>query len=134
MRWLSHRLGRDFPLAVNVDTARRPGAGRKAGLFGEELNISTPSRRPVTAIGRRRSDLYAPPGRFDSQSKPLKCVFESDLEDCPHYGGETKVVAATLSQPVFAMIPTHLAQALPLALQARASPPAPAGGPKLPAA
>ena len=44
------------------------------------------------------------------------------MEHCPNCGGELKIIAAILEQPVIEKILTHLG------LQARAPPRAPAGG------
>ena len=55
-------------------------------------------------------------------------VFAIDLEHCPNCGGELKIIAAILEQPVIAKILTHLG------LQARAPPRAPARGQALQAA
>ena len=63
-----------------------------------------------------------------SWAQLLKRVFELDLEHCPHCGGELKIIAAILEQPVIEKILTHLG------LQARAPPRAPARGPQLQAA
>jgi hypothetical protein len=57
-----------------------------------------------------------------SWAKLLKRVFELDLEHCPNCGGELKIIAAILEQPVIQKILTHLG------LQARAPPRAPARG------
>ena len=54
--------------------------------------------------------------------KLLKRVFEIDMEHCPNCGGELKVIAAILEQPVTEKILKHLG------LQARAPPRAPARG------
>ena len=58
----------------------------------------------------------------------LKRVFDFDLEHCPNCGGELKIIAAILEQPVIANILTHLG------LQARAPPRAPARAQALQAA
>ena len=63
-----------------------------------------------------------------SWARLLKRVFELDLEHCPNCGGELKIIAAILEQPVIEKILTHLG------LQARAPPRAPARGPQLQAA
>ena len=63
-----------------------------------------------------------------SWARLLKRVFELDLEHCPNCGGEVKIIAAILEQPVIEKILTHLG------LQARAPPRAPARGPALQAA
>jgi len=41
-------------------------------------------------------------------AKLLKRVFDLDLEQCPNCGGELKIVAAILAQPVIEKILTHL--------------------------
>jgi hypothetical protein len=58
----------------------------------------------------------------------LSSAFEIDLERCPNCGGELKIIAAILEQPVIEKILTHLG------LQARAPPRAPARGQALQAA
>lgn len=63
-----------------------------------------------------------------SWARLLKRVFELDLEHCPNCGGELKIIAAILDQPVIEKILTHLG------LQARAPPRAPAHGSQLHAA
>ena len=63
-----------------------------------------------------------------SWARLLKRVFELDLEHCPDCGGELKIIAAILEQPVIEKILTHLG------LQARAPPRAPARGQALQAA
>ena len=63
-----------------------------------------------------------------SWAKLLKCVFDLDLEHCPYCGGELKIIAAILEQPVIEKILTHLG------LQARAPPRSPARGQALQAA
>ena len=63
-----------------------------------------------------------------SWAKLLKRVFDLDLEHCPNCGGELKIIAAILEQPVIEKILTQLG------LQARAPPRAPARGQALQAA
>jgi hypothetical protein len=63
-----------------------------------------------------------------SWAKLLKRVFEIDIEHCPNCGGELKIIAAILEQPVIEKILTHLG------LQARAPPRSPARGQALQAA
>ena len=63
-----------------------------------------------------------------SWAKLLKRVFDLDLEHCPNCGGELKIIAAILEQPVIEKILTHLG------LQARAPPRAPASSQALEAA
>ena len=55
-----------------------------------------------------------------SWARLLKRVFEIDMEDCPNCGGELKIIAAILEQPVIEKILTRLG------LQAPAPPRAPA--------
>lgn len=55
-------------------------------------------------------------------AKLLRRVFDLDLQHCPNCGGELKIIAAILEQPVGEKILTHLG------LQARAPPKAPARG------
>jgi len=43
-----------------------------------------------------------------SSAKLLKRVFDLDLEHCPNCGGELKIIAAILEQPVIEEILTHL--------------------------
>ena len=51
-----------------------------------------------------------------SWARLLKRVFALDLEHCPNCGGELKIIAAILEQPVIERILTHLG------LQPRAPP------------
>ena len=67
------------------------------------------------------------PGRL-SWARLLKRVFEIDLAHCPSCGGELKLIAAILEQPVIEKILMHLG------LQTRAPPRAPARGSQLHAA
>ena len=57
-----------------------------------------------------------------SWAKLLKRLFEIDVEHCPNCGGELKIIAAILEQPVIEKIGTRLG------LQARAPFRAPARG------
>ena len=63
-----------------------------------------------------------------SWARLLKRVSDLDLEHCPNCGGELKLIAAILEQPVIEKILTHLG------LQARAPPRSPARGQALQAA
>ena len=58
----------------------------------------------------------------------LRRVLEIDMEHCPNCGGELKIIAAILEQPVIEKILAHLG------LQARAPPRPPARGSQLQAA
>jgi len=55
-----------------------------------------------------------------SWAKLLKRVFKIDMAHCPNCGGELKIIAAILEQPVIEKILTHLG------LEARTPPHAPA--------
>ena len=55
-----------------------------------------------------------------SWAKLLKRVFQIDMAHCPNCGGEFKIIAPILEQPVIEKILTHLG------MQARAAPRAPA--------
>ena len=55
-------------------------------------------------------------------AKLLKRVFKIDMAHCAHCGGELKIIAAILEQPVIEKILTYLG------LQARAPPRSPAQG------
>ncbi len=63
-----------------------------------------------------------------SWAELLKRVFEIDMEHCPNCGGELKIIAAILEQPLIEKIVMHLE------LQARAPQRAPAPGQALQAA
>jgi hypothetical protein len=63
-----------------------------------------------------------------SWAKLLKRVFEVDMEHCPNCGGELKIIAAILEQPVIEKILGHLG------LQAQTPPRSPARGQALQAA
>ena len=63
-----------------------------------------------------------------SRAKLLQRVFDLDLEHCPSCGGELKILAAMLEQPVIEKVLTHLG------LQARAPPRSAARGHALQAA
>jgi hypothetical protein len=55
-----------------------------------------------------------------SWARPLRRVFEIDMENCPRCGGELKIIAAILEKSVIERILEHLG------LPARAPPRAPA--------
>ena len=90
-------------------------------------------RAMVVPQGPDGSNEAAPPAECEancahhrpvrlSWARLLKRVFELDLEHCPNCGGELKIIAAILEQPVIEKILTHLG------LQARAPPRSPARG------
>ena len=88
------------------------------------------SSRSRVGFGLRRSRniVRRPSIKVHCWARLLKRVFELELEHCSTCGGELKIIAATLEQPVIQKILTHLG------LQARAPPRAPARGPQLQAA
>ena len=63
-----------------------------------------------------------------SWAKLLKRVFEIDMEHCPNCGGQLKMIAAIMEQPVIEKILTHVV------LEGRVPPCAPARGSQLRAA
>jgi len=65
---------------------------------------------------------------LSTSESSLKLRFELELDHCPNYGGELKIIAAILEAPVIEKILTHLG------LQARAPPRAPVRGQALQAA
>jgi len=87
-----------------------------------------------TACLKMPSQTFVPK-RLDHSTNVSRCapcntkrVFDIDMAHCPNCGGELKIVAAILEQPVIEKILTHLG------LQARAPPRAPARGSQLQAA
>jgi hypothetical protein len=63
-----------------------------------------------------------------SWARLLKRVFDLDLEHCPNCGGELRIIAAILEQPVIERTLSHMG------LQTRAPPRSPARGQVLQAA
>ena len=86
-----------------------------------------PAAQATPPAGCEANCVHHSPVRL-SWAKLLKRVFELDLEHCPNCGGELKIIAAILEQPVIEKILTHLG------LQARAPPRSPARGQALQAA
>lgn len=88
------------------------------------LVVPQPAEPPAQAAVPARCEAscaHHRPVRL-SWARLLKRVFEIDIEHCPNCGGELKIIAAILEQPVIEKILTHLG------LQARAPPRAPARG------
>ena len=95
-----------------------PNAKLRALVVPQEPEVPTQAAQPAQCeanCGHHR------PVRL-SWAKLLKRVFDLDLEHGPNCGGELKIIAAILEQPVIEKILTHLG------LQARAPPRAPARG------
>ena len=83
--------------------------------------------RAALAAGCEATCAYNRPARL-SWAKLLKRVFDIDMAHCPKCGGELKIIAAILEQPVVEKNLTRLG------LQARAPPRTPALRPELQAA
>ncbi|MCE2661183.1 MAG: transposase [Rubrivivax sp.] len=101
-----------------------PNAKLRAWVVPQELEPPAQAAPPAEC---EASCAHHHPVRL-SWAKLLKRVFEIDMEHCPNCGGELKIIAAILEQPVIEKILTHLG------LQARAPPRAPARGQALQAA
>ena len=84
--------------------------------------------RPRLARGQAPGQAQTVRWTVCVRARLLKRVLEIDLEHCPNCGGELKIIAAIVEQPVIEKILTHLG------LQARAPPRAPARGTQLQAA
>lgn len=78
--------------------------------------------KPGHGHDRALVDVRSRASRLRGLARPLKCVFDLDLEHCPNCGGEPKIIAAILEQLLIERILTHLG------LQARAPPRSPARG------
>jgi hypothetical protein len=101
-----------------------PNAKLRAQVVPQEPEAPAQKAKPAECDA---SCAHHRPVRL-SWAKLLKRVFEIDLEHCPNCGGELKIIAAILEQPVIEKILTHLG------LQARAPPRAAARGQALQAA
>jgi len=101
-----------------------PNAKLRAMVVPQEREPSAQEAKPAEC---EASCVHHRPVRL-SWARLLKRVFELDPEHCPNCGGELKIIAAILEQPVIEKILTHLG------LQARAPPRAPARGSQLHAA
>ena len=115
------------------------GVGRRGGfdLHGQQRRRFGRGPHAQAGSGRCRPRLASGQAPCQAQTvhwtvcvraRLLKRVFELDLEHCPNCGGELKIIAAILEQPVIEKILTHLG------LQARAPPRSPARGQALQAA
>ena len=101
-----------------------PNAKMRARVVPQEPGDGAEATKPATC---EANCAHHRPVRL-SWARLLKRVFELDLEHCPNCGGESKIIAAILEQPVIEKILTHLG------LQARAPPRAPVRGQALQAA
>ena len=101
-----------------------PNAKLRALVVPQETQAPAQAAQPAECEANCAHDR---PVRL-SWAKLLKRVFDLDLEHCPNCGGDLKIIAAILEQPVIEKILNHLG------LQARAPPRAPARGARLQAA
>jgi hypothetical protein len=95
-----------------------PNAKLRAQVVPQEPE---PPNQAIPNVECEMSCAHHRPVRL-SWAKLLKRVFDLDREHCPNCGGELKIIAAILEQPVIEKILMHLG------LQARAPPRAPARG------
>jgi hypothetical protein len=86
---------------------------------GDEIDGPGTRTRPFAGTGVR---LVWSRSVEDPDLAGIYGVFDLDLEHCPNCGGELKIIASILEQPVIEKILTYLG------LQARAPPRAPARG------
>ena len=112
---------------------------REHGVLAPSFTTSAKLRALVVPQEPEAPAQEAPPAECEahcghhrpvrlSWARLLKRVFDIDLAHCPSCGGELKIIAAILEQPVIEKILMHLG------LQARAPPRAPARGSQLHAA
>jgi hypothetical protein len=99
-----------------------------AGSRGDEFAFANGFLRELAHAPSHRTKFTELDIRRRRGRALLKRVFELDLEHCPSCGGELKIIAAILEQPVIEKILKHLG------LQARAPPRSPARGQALRAA
>jgi len=112
----------------SLHAAVRCGAEDRQALEQLCRYITRPPCRPRRARGPAPRQAQTVHWTVCVRARLLKRVFDLDLEHCPNCGGELKIIAPILEQPVIEKIFTHLG------LQARAPPRAPARGQALQAA
>ena len=112
---------------------RPPGFSKAARRSDRPPSGSASTKQPFVATGTRPEAGTG--GRLvwsrsvgDPDVAGIYGVFDLELEHCPNWGGELKIIATILEQPVIEKILTHLG------LQARAPPRASARGEALQAA
>ncbi len=81
-----------------------PNAKQRAMVVPQVLEPSAREAKPAEC---EASCVHHRPVRL-SWARLLKRVFELDLEHCANRGGELKIIAAILEQPVMEKILTHL--------------------------
>ena len=81
-----------------------PNAKLRALVVPQEPETPTQQAKPAEC---EANCAHHHPVRL-SWARLLKRVFELDLEHCPNCGGEMKIIAAILEQPVIEKILTHL--------------------------
>jgi len=104
-----------------------PNAKLRAQVVPQEPELPEPPTQVATPAECEATCAHHRPVRL-SWAKLLKRVFEIDMAHCQNCGGEPKIIAAILEQPVIEKILTHLG------LQARAPPRTPARRSQLQAA
>ena len=123
----NHTLCADMQ-GFSLHAAVRCGAEDRQALEQLCRYITRPPCRPRRARGPAPRQAQTVHWTVCVRARLLKRVFDLDLEHCPNCGGELKIIAPILEQPVIEKILTHLG------LQARAPPRAPARGQALQAA
>jgi len=126
MQWLAALVPRPRLHLIRFHAVLAPHAKLRALVVQQEPEPPAQEAKPAECAVHC---MHPRPARL-SWAKLLKRVFEIDREHCPNCGGELKLIAAILEQPVIETILTHLG----LGLQARAPPRVPARGQALQAA
>ena len=116
MQWLAALVPRPRLHLIRFHGVLAPNAKLRALVVPQEPEPPAPAAPPAEG---QPICAHHRPARL-SWAKLLKRVFEIDLEHCPNCGGELKIIAAIVQQPVIEKILSHLG------LQARAPPRAPA--------
>jgi hypothetical protein len=124
MQRLAALLPRPRLYLIRFHGVLAPNAKLRAQVVPQEPELAAQATQPAQC---EANCAHPRPVRL-SWAKPLKRVFDRDLEHCPNLGGELKIIAAILEQPVIEIILTLLG------LQARVSPRAAERGQSLQAA
>ena len=118
MQRLAALVPRPRPHFIRFHGLLAPNAKQRALVVPQEPEPPAPAKPPAECVARC---AHYRPVRL-SWAKQLRRVFDLDLEHCPNCGGELKIIAAILEQPVIEKILTHPG------MQAGAPPRAPARG------